>query len=90
MRFPEFNHETHERHEKDKGELPVGWKACKLGACFKERKETNPDLPLLAITSDRGVIPIGITRELICIAGTSERQKNHFLFFKIENGASVF
>jgi len=57
MRFPEFNHETHERHEKDKGELPVGWKACKLGACFKERKETNPDLPLLAITSDRGVIP---------------------------------
>jgi len=57
MRFPEFNHETHERHEKDKGELPVGWKACKLGACFKERKETNPDLPLLAITSDLGVIP---------------------------------
>lgn len=57
MRFPDFNHEPHERHEKRKGELPEGWKACKLGACFKECKETNPDLPLLAITSDRGVIP---------------------------------
>ncbi|PXF54822.1 MAG: hypothetical protein C4B57_05730 [Deltaproteobacteria bacterium] len=31
MRFPEFNHETHERHEKDKGELPEGWKKSKLG-----------------------------------------------------------
>lgn len=30
MRFPEFNHETHERHEKDKGELPVGWKRVRL------------------------------------------------------------
>jgi len=40
-----------------KDEQPEGWKACKLGACFKERRETNPDLPLLAITSDRGVIP---------------------------------
>ena len=30
MRFPEFNHETHERHEKDKGELPEGWKRVRL------------------------------------------------------------
>lgn len=57
MRFSEFNHETHEIHEREKGELPEGWKACKLDDCFKERKETAPDLPLLAITSDRGVIP---------------------------------
>ena len=52
MRFPEFGNPVEK-----KGELPEGWKACKLGACFKERKETNPDLPLLAITSGRGVIP---------------------------------
>jgi type I restriction enzyme S subunit len=52
MRFPEFG-----KPVEKKGKLPVGWKVCKLGACFKERKETNPDLPLLAITSDRGVIP---------------------------------
>jgi len=52
MRFAEFG-----KPVRGKGELPEGWKACKLGACFKERKETNPDLPLLAITSDRGVIP---------------------------------
>jgi len=30
MRFPEFNHETHERHEKDKGELPEGWREVQL------------------------------------------------------------
>ena len=52
MRFPEFG-----KHAKKKGEMPEGWKACKLGTCFNERKETNPDLPLLAITSERGVIP---------------------------------
>jgi len=52
MRFAEFG-----KPVRGKGELPEGWKACKLGDCFKERKETNPDLPLLAITSDRGVIP---------------------------------
>ena len=51
MRFPEFGKPvTH------KGDLPDGWKECKLGECFKVRNETNPDLPLLSITSDRGVI----------------------------------
>lgn len=60
LRFPEFvgSEKLRVNNEKlRKGELPEGWKACKLGDCFKERKETNPDLPLLAITSDRGVIP---------------------------------
>jgi len=52
MRFPKFG-----KPVQKKGELPEGWKACKLNACFKERKETAPDFPLLAITSDRGVIP---------------------------------
>ena len=52
MRFAEFG-----KPVEKKGELPEGWKACKLGTCFNERKETNPDLPLLAITSERGVIP---------------------------------
>ncbi|MEZ5529368.1 MAG: restriction endonuclease subunit S [Porticoccaceae bacterium] len=33
------------------------WKEFQLGRLFKERSETNrPDLPLLSITSDRGVI----------------------------------
>ena len=35
MRFAEFNHETHERHEKDKGELPVGWREVRLGEVGK-------------------------------------------------------
>lgn len=59
MRFPEFDHGIHGIHGKKKGELPEGWEEMKLGTCFKEHKETNPDLPLLAITSDRGVIPRG-------------------------------
>ena len=59
MRFPEFagSEKLKVKSEKlRKGGLSEGWRACKLGACFKERKETNPDLPLLAITSERGVI----------------------------------
>ncbi len=60
IRFPEFAGSEKRKVKSEKlrkGQLPEGWKACKLGDCFKERKETNPDLPLLAITSDRGVIP---------------------------------
>lgn len=54
MRFPEFG-----KPVKKKGELPEGWKNMKIGDCFKERIEANPDLPLLSITSDRGVIRRG-------------------------------
>ncbi len=60
IRFPEFagSEKLKVKNEKlGKGELPEGWNACRLGDCFKERNETNPDFPLLAITSDRGVIP---------------------------------
>ncbi|MBW1926033.1 MAG: restriction endonuclease subunit S [Deltaproteobacteria bacterium] len=43
LRFPEFNHETHERHEKDKGELPVGWRKLKLGEiCNPQQWPTIP------------------------------------------------
>ena len=36
------------------------WRVRKLGELFSERNEANrPDLPLLSITSDRGVIPRG-------------------------------
>ncbi len=49
-RFPEFGKPS------KNGELPEGWKQIKLKECFKERKESAPDLPLLSITSSRGVI----------------------------------
>lgn len=52
LRFPEFGPSI-----KSKAELPNGWRKYRLGDCFKERNETNPDLTLLSITSDRGVIP---------------------------------
>jgi type I restriction enzyme S subunit len=51
-RFPKFGPPI-----KNKIELPKGWTKCKLRDCLKERNETNPDLRLLSITSDRGVIP---------------------------------
>lgn len=54
MRFAEFG-----KAVRKKGELPEEWKGYKLGACFAEHKETAPDLPLLAITSECGVIPRG-------------------------------
>ncbi len=62
VRFLEFgksitNEKLRITNKKQERSLPDGWKACKLGTCFKERKENNPDIPLLAITSDRGVIP---------------------------------
>ena len=46
MRFPEFNHETHERHEKDKGELPEGWIGRRLssfGSFLKGKGITNSE-----------------------------------------------
>ncbi|MBN1365687.1 MAG: restriction endonuclease subunit S [Syntrophaceae bacterium] len=52
MRFSEYGSSI-----KTKIELPSGWKKCKLGDCFKERTETDSNLTLLSITSDRGVIP---------------------------------
>jgi len=52
MRFPEYGPPI-----KSKIELPKGWKKCRLGDCFEERTETDSDLTLLSITSDRGVIP---------------------------------
>jgi len=52
MRFPEFGKPVN-----NKGELPKGWIVLRLGECFEERIESNPNLPLLSITSDRGVIP---------------------------------
>ncbi|MEA3226789.1 MAG: restriction endonuclease subunit S [Planctomycetota bacterium] len=51
IRFPKFGEPTLK-----KGTLPGRWIASKLGNCFKERKETNPELLLLSITSERGVI----------------------------------
>lgn len=50
MRFPQFGKPT------AKGEIPEGWREVKLGKCFRERNETNPDLHLLSITSAKGVI----------------------------------
>jgi type I restriction enzyme S subunit len=52
IRFPQFG-----KPITKEGETPNGWIKCKLDDCFTERKETNPILPLLSITSDRGVIP---------------------------------
>jgi type I restriction enzyme S subunit len=69
IRFPKFG-----KPVREKGDLLEGWEACKLGACFKERKETNPDLPLLAITSDRGVIP----REEVDRKDTSNADKSKY------------
>jgi len=54
IRFPEFG-----KPVKQKGDLPEGWKEYRLHDCFKERNETNPNLQLLSITSDRGVIVRG-------------------------------
>lgn len=52
MRYPIFGEPV-----KQKGELPTGWIQEKLGACFKERSQSDSALPLLSITSERGVIP---------------------------------
>jgi type I restriction enzyme S subunit len=39
------------------GDIPAGWVVTKLGACLKVVSEKNhPDLPLLSITRERGVI----------------------------------
>jgi len=42
---------------REKGELPEGWEKEKLGNFFSERKENDPNLHLLSITSEEGVIP---------------------------------
>jgi type I restriction enzyme S subunit len=69
MRLPQFqkknNHEsaaakaradkTNQKHEKV---MPDGWRQVRLGDVFNERRETGfSDLPLLAVTGNRGIIP---------------------------------
>ncbi|KPK90625.1 MAG: hypothetical protein AMJ88_15740 [Anaerolineae bacterium SM23_ 63] len=69
LRLPKFG-----KPVQKKGELPDGWHTCKLGAYFKERRETNPNLPLLSITSDRGVIP----RDEVERKDTSNADKSNY------------
>ncbi len=66
MRFPEFDHEIHEKHEKKKGELPEGWKEVRLGRICWIRKgvqlnkstlSTNGQYPVI----NGGVEPSGFT-----------------------------
>lgn len=70
LRFSEFTGSEKLR----KGSLPEGWKACNLGDCFKERNESNPDFPLLAITSDRGII----SRDEVGRKDTSNADKSKY------------
>jgi len=52
------------------------WRTCHLGHVFKQRNEINrPDLPLLAITSDRGVIH----RDQLGRTDTSSEDKRLYL-----------
>lgn len=51
LRFPQFGEPATEPNE-----APEGWKPIHLGRCFVEREETNPSLPLLSITAERGVV----------------------------------
>lgn len=52
MRFKEFGAPVAQA-----GNIPEGWICLKLGDCFSERSEFDSDLPLLSITSTKGVIP---------------------------------
>jgi len=61
-RFPEFKSQR--------------WRTVHLGDVFKERNEINrPDLPLVAITSERGVIP----RDQLDRNDTSSEDKSKYL-----------
>lgn len=52
------------------------WATCKLGQLFRERVEQNrADLPLLAITADRGVMP----RDELSKRDTSSEDKSKYL-----------
>lgn len=52
IRFPGFGAAI-----ESSGQLPQGWRRCRLGEIFCERTESNPSLPLLSITAELGVIP---------------------------------
>lgn len=69
MRFPEFG-----KPVKKNGELPEGWLVKKLAYYFNERNETAPDLMLLSITADRGVI----SREDVLRKDTSNADKSKY------------
>jgi type I restriction enzyme S subunit len=69
MRFKEFGEPSTKRDR-----LPEGWKEVKLADCFQERNENNPELPLLAITSNRGVI----SRDEIDRKDTSTADKSNY------------
>jgi type I restriction enzyme, S subunit len=51
LRLPEFG-----KAIKKANGIPLGWKKARLGELFIERDETNPNLPLLSITGDRGIV----------------------------------
>jgi len=58
MRFPEFNHEIHEIHERKKGELPEGWKKVKFGNLFKQvnRKNSAGVSHVLTASGEHGLV----------------------------------
>jgi type I restriction enzyme S subunit len=52
VRFTKFRKPSNRKNS-----IPNEWQNGRLGEYFSQREETNPDLPLLSITSGRGVIP---------------------------------
>jgi len=58
------------------GPVPKSWRVVRIGEILKERREQGRgDLPLLSITSDRGVIP----REQVEKRDTSNADKSKYL-----------